>query len=151
MNVTLRRIAVSTTATVALVGGAAATADAATDEQEATVVAIARSDAEPGITNGLTPNGGTGAVLQNPNQVPAGYQQKFQTQASGGAIGAGVVAILLLGTVVFFRVKGGHMKVGDAVVVSLLGIALAGTVVGAMGDQLTNSVVGSLGGVLGGL
>lgn len=149
MNATLRRIAVSTTATVALLGGAAATATAA--EHEATVVAIARTDTEPNITNGLTPDGGTGAVLQNPNQVPAGYQQQIQTQASGGAIGAGVVAILLLGTVVFFRIKGGHMKAGDAVVVSLLGIALAGTVVGAMGDQLTNSVVGSLGGVLGGL
>ncbi|MFD7465105.1 MULTISPECIES: hypothetical protein [Streptomyces] len=156
MNATLRRIAVSTTATVALLGGAAATADAATVEQEATVLAIARTDTEPGssdgITNGLTPDGGTGAQLTNPQQqAPAGTQQQYQTQASGGAIGAGVVAILLLGTVVFFRVKGGHMKAGDAVVVSLLGIALAGTVVGAMGDQLTNSVVGSLGGVLGGL
>ncbi|MEV4041466.1 hypothetical protein [Streptomyces sp. NPDC049744] len=157
MNATLRRIAVSTTATVALLGGAAATADAATVEQEATILAIARTDTEPGsadgITNGLTPdNSGTGAQLTNPQQqAPAGAQQQYQTQASGGAIGAGVVAILLLGTVVFFRVKGGHMKAGDAVVVSLLGIALAGTVVGAMGDQLTNSVVGSLGGVLGGL
>lgn len=157
MNATLRRIAVSTTATVALLGGAAATADAATVEQEATVLAIARTDTEPGsadgITNGLTPdNSGTGAQLTNPQQqAPAGTQQQYQTQASGAAIGTGVVAILILGIVVFFRVKGGHLKVGDAVVVVLLGVALAGTVIGGLADQLTDSGVASLGGVLGGL
>lgn len=157
MNATLRRIAVSTTATVALLGGAAATADAATVEQEATVLAIARTDTEPGssdgITNGLTPdNSGTGAQLTNPQQqAPAGTQQQYQTQASGAAIGTGVVAILILGIVVFFRVKGGHLKAGDAVVVVLLGVALAGTVIGGLADQLTDSGVASLGGVLGGL
>lgn len=156
MNATLRRIAVSTTATVALLGGAAATADAATVEQEATVLAIARTDTEPGssdgITNGLTPDGGAGAQLTNPQQqLPAGTQQQYQTQASGAAIGTGVVAILILGIVVFFRVKGGHLKAGDAVVVVLLGVALAGTVIGGLADQLTDSGVASLGGVLGGL
>lgn len=153
MNATLRRIAVSTTATIALLGGGSATA-AAAPEHEATVLAIAKTDTQPGSADGITrdlaPNG-VGAPLQNPQQVPAGYNEQIQTQASGGAIGAGVVAILLLGTVVYFRFKGGHLKAGDAVVVTLLGIALAGTVVGAMGDQLTGSVITSLGGVLGGL
>ncbi|MFI8191387.1 hypothetical protein ACIF8T_21630 [Streptomyces sp. NPDC085946] len=153
MNATLRRIAVSTTATVALLGGAAATADAATAEHEATVVAIARTDAQPGIGTGLTPDNGSGAQLQNPttSQVPAGYPDQIQTQASGAAIGTGVVVILLLGSVVFFRVKGGHLKVGDAVVVTVLGVALAGTVIGGMADQIASSGVGALSNVLGGL
>jgi hypothetical protein len=156
MNATLRRIAVSTTATVALLGGAAATADAATAEHEATVLAIAKTDTQPGsadgIGRGLTPNG-VGAPLQNPDtaQIPAGYPQNLQTQASGTAIGTGVVVILLLGSVVFFRVKGGHLKVGDAVVVTFLGVALAGTVIGGMADQITGSGVGALSNVLGGL
>ena len=151
MNATLRRIAVSTTATVALLGGAAATATAA-PEHEATVLAIARTDTQPSLTNGVAPaNGGSGAPLNGPQQIPAGYPQQIQTQASGGAIGVGVVVIIVGGMYLVFRVKGGHLKVGDAVIVSLFGIALAGTVVGAMGDQLTTSVVTSLDGVLGGL
>jgi hypothetical protein len=156
MNAILRRLAVSTTATVALFGGAAATADAATAEHEATVIAIAKTDTAPGSADGigrdLAPNG-VGAPLQNPDtaQVPAGYPQQIQTQASGAAIGTGVVVILLLGTVVFFRVKGGHLKVGDAVVVTVLGVALAGTVIGGMADQIADSGVGALSGVLGGL
>lgn len=155
MNPTLRRLVVSGGATIALLGGAAATADAATPEHAATVIAIARTDTtDPnGITNGLTPDGGQGAQLQNPvtGIQPAGTTQQIQTQASGAAIGTGVVAILLLGTVVFFRIKHGHMKVGDAVVVILLGVALAGTVIGGLADQITDSGVASLGGVLGGL
>ncbi|MFI6854507.1 hypothetical protein [Streptomyces sp. NPDC050416] len=158
MNVTLRRIAVSTTATVALLGGATATASAASPEHEATVVAIAKAETPPGgtdgITNGLTPDhGGMGSQLQNPvnGQVPAGYPQQIQTQASGGAIGAGVVAILVLGIIVFVRVRGKDIKVGDAVVVTLFGIAVSGTVIGALGDQLTDSAVASLGSMLGGL
>ncbi|MFF7308148.1 hypothetical protein [Streptomyces sp. NPDC008137] len=157
MNVTLRRIAVSTTATVALLGGAAATASAAAPEHEATVIAMAKAETPPGgtdgITNGLTPdNSGMGAQLQNPvtGQVPAGTQQ-IQTKAGGGAIGAGVVAILVLGIVVFVRVKHRDIKPGDAVLVGLFGIALSGTVIGAMGDQITNSAISSLGNVLGGL
>jgi hypothetical protein len=157
MNVTLRRIAVSTTATVALLSGAAATASAAAPEHEATVIAIAKAETPPGgtdgITNGLTPdNSGMGAQLQNPvtGQVPAGTQQ-IQTKAGGGAIGAGVVAILVLGIIVFVRVRGKDIKVGDAVVVTLFGIAVSGTVIGALGDQLTDSAVASLGSMLGGL
>ncbi|MFF0166784.1 hypothetical protein [Streptomyces prasinus] len=153
MNASLRRIAVSTTATVALLGGAAATATAAAPEHEATVVAIARTDIQPGLTNGVAPaNGGSGAPLNGPQQqMPAGYPQQIQTQASGAAIGTGVAAIAILGLVVFFRVKGGHLKVGDAVVVTILGVALAGTVIGGMADQLTDTGVASLSNILGGL
>ncbi|WP_454131573.1 hypothetical protein, partial [Kitasatospora aureofaciens] len=79
MKATIRRIAVSTTATIALLGGAAATATAA-PEHEATVLAIAKTDAEPG--RDFAPNGGVGAPLQNPgtNQMPAGYNEQIQTQ-----------------------------------------------------------------------
>ena len=158
MNATVRRIAVSTAARTALLGGPAPTPTAAVAvEHEATVLAIAKTDTAPGSADGigrdLAPNGSVGAPIQNPNinQMPAGYNEQIQTQASGGVIGAGVVAILLLGTIVFFRHKGGHLKAGDAVVVTLLGIALAGTVVGTMGSQITGSAISSLGGVLGGL
>jgi hypothetical protein len=156
MNATLRRIAVSGAAAVALAGGAATTASAAvSDEHQATVLAIARTDTtDPNdITNGLTPDNGSGAQLQNPNNLqPAGVNgQQIQTQASGGVIAGGVVAIAILGLIVFFRVKGGHLKVGDAVVVMFLGVALAGTVIGGMADQITDSGVASLNGVLGGL
>jgi len=155
MNTTIRRIAVSGAAAVALLGSAAATATAATAEHEATIVAIAQTDTQDpaGITTGITTDGGQGAMLQNPvnNPQPAGYNQQIRTQASGGAIAGGVVAILLLGFVVFVRVKHRDIKIGDAVVVTLFGIAVSGTVIGGLGDQLTNSAIGALGGVLGGL
>ncbi len=158
MNPVLRRIAVSTTVTVALLGGTATAASAVGPEHEATVVAIAKTDTQPGgtdgITNGLTPdNSGMGSQLQNPvnGQLPAGTNQQIQTKAGEGAIGAGIVAILVLGIVVFVRVKHRDIKPGDAVLVGLFGIALSGTVIGAMGDQITNSAISSLGNVLGGL
>ncbi|MFE0794745.1 hypothetical protein [Streptomyces mutabilis] len=196
MNATLRRIAVSGSAAVAVLGGAATvtmvstpTASAAVSEavveravtapvtlpdgrtiritgmggyghhataEQVSVVAGFKADTEPGsadgITNGLTPDSGAGAQLVNPQQqMPAGYQQNIQTQASGGAIATGIVAILVLGIIVFFKVKAGHIKAFDAVLVSLLGVSLAGTVVGSMGSELTNSLVGSLGNMLGGL
>ncbi|MFD5221397.1 hypothetical protein ACFWMH_27530 [Streptomyces tendae] len=196
MNVTLRRIAVSGSAAVAVLGGAATLpviaaqpASAAVSEtvvaravtapvtlpdgrtvritgtggyghhateKQIAVVAGFKADTEPGssdgITNGLTPDSGTGSQLVNPQQqVPAGYNGQYQTQASGGAIATGVVAILVLGIIVFFKVKAGHIKAFDAVLVSLLGVSLAGTVVGSMGSDLTNSLVGSLGNMLGGL
>lgn len=153
MNATIRRIAVSGAAAVALAGGTT-TAAAAGPEHEATVIAIAHTDATPAsINNNLTPGNGSNAPLQNPvtQTVPANYTQQVQSQASGGAIGAGVVAILVLGIIVFVRVKHRDIKPGDAVLVGLFGIALSGTVIGAMGDQLTDSVVTSLGNVLGGL
>lgn len=153
MNRIARRIAVSTTATIALMSGAAATADAAVTEQhEATVVAIAKTDTQPGIGTGLTPAGGTGSALQNPvTGQQTGVNQQITTQASGGAIGVGVVAILVLGFVVFVRVKHKELKVGDAVLITLFGIAISGTVVGAMGDQLTNSAIASISSALSGL
>lgn len=197
MNTTLRRIAVSGSAAVALLGGAAAittdTADTAsateahaalqravtapvtlpdgrtmrvtglggyghqaTTEHVATVAAF-KADSQPGtagISSGLAPDSnGSGAQLQNPysNQVPAGYNQQITTQASGGVIGVGVVAVLVLGIIVFVRVKHRDIKPGDAVLVGLLGISLAGTVIGTMGHQITTSLIGSLGGVIGGL
>lgn len=157
MNATIRRIAVSGAAAVALLGAAGTATAAVTEEHEATVVAIAHTDTQDpaDITNGITPDGGQGAAIQNPlnqQQLPANVSpQQIQTQASGAAIGTGVVAIAILGIIVFFRVKGGHMKVGDLVVVTLLGVALAGTVIGGMADQITDSGVTSLGGILGGL
>lgn len=153
MNATIRRIAVSGAAAVALLGGAG-TATAASEEHEATVVAIAKTDVDnpAGITTGITPD--NGAAIQNPvdGLQPTGVNgQQIQTQASGAAVGTGVVAIAILGIIVFFRVKGGHLKPGDAVVVVLLGVALSATVIGTMADQLTDSGVASLGGILGGL
>ncbi|MFB7707921.1 hypothetical protein [Streptomyces sp. NPDC056105] len=192
MNTIIRRIAVSGSAAVALLGGAAAittaTAPAASAAEIQTtinratgtpvnmpdgrtihvrgmdaaaytaspaqhrVVLAAASDDQPdpsNITGGPVP--GSGAPVQNPNQAPAGTDQQLQTQAGGGTVAVGVVAILVLGIVVFFRVKKHDLKAGDAVLVGLFGIALSGTVVGAMGSQLTNSLVGSLGNMLGNL
>ncbi|MYS78378.1 hypothetical protein GTY88_49360 [Streptomyces sp. SID5926] len=195
MNVTLRRIAVSGSAAVAVLGGAAtitlaapSPASAATTEhvveravtapvnlpdgrtiritgmggyghhatnKHIAVVAGFKTDTEPGssdgITNGLTPdNSGTGAQLTNPQQQIPATQQNIQTQAGGGTLAVGIVAILVLGTIAFFRIKG-SVKIGDAVLFTFLGVALSGTVVGVMATQITQSGVGSLGGVLGGL
>ena len=83
--------------------------------------------------------------------MPAGYGQQITTQAGGGAIGVGIVVILLLGGLVFVKVKHSGLKAGDAVLTTLFGIALSGTVIGAMGNDLTKSVGGSVGGMLGGL
>jgi hypothetical protein len=143
---------------VAHVRGMDAAAYKATPEHTSTIVlAAAKTDStDPsGISNGLTSDGGQGAAITNP-QTPAtgqqtGYNQQITTQAGGSTIAVGIVAILVLGIVVFFRVRHNHLKVGDAVVVGLLGVALSGTVIGAMATQITNSGVGSLGGVLGGL
>lgn len=198
MNESFRRIAVSGSAAVALLGGAAAitavaaepasAADMQTAINRATgtpvtmpdgrtlhirgldtaayradaghytatvTLASAKTDTTPGITNGLTPdNSGSGAQLENPyntGQVPAGYGQQIQTQAGGATIGVGIVAILILGIVVFIKVKHSGLKAGDAVLTTLFGIALSGTAIGAMSSDLTTSVVGSVGNMLGGL
>lgn len=196
MIITIRQIAVSGSAAVALLGGAAAiTAVAApqasaaemqtvahravtapvqlpdgrtmritgmrgyghqaTSEHIATVAAY-KADAtpteDPSIGAGLTPDGGIGAQLQNPaNGTQTGYNQQVTTQAGGGTIAVGIVAILVLGIIVFFKVKHGHLKASDAVLVGLLGIAVSGTFIGTMGSSITNSLVGSLGTMLGGL
>ncbi len=197
MNATLRRIAVSGSAAVALLGGAAAgtvaTADIAsaaemqtvidratgapvklpdgrplrvpgldtagyraTDEQRTTVVSLAsvKTDSNPGVGTGLTPDGGSGAAIQNPySQTPVNVTpQQIQTQAGGGAvIGVGIVSILVLAILVWVKVKHSGLKAIDATLGILFGIALSGTVIGTMGSQLTNSLVGSMGTMLGGL
>lgn len=131
---------------------------AATDTHIATVAAFKTDTATTpptatdGVGTGLTPDGGTGAQLQNPvNGSQTGYNQQITTQAGGGTIAIGIVSILVLGIIVFFKVKHGHVKTLDAVLVGLLGIALSGTFVGAMGSSITNNMVGSLGSMLGGL
>jgi hypothetical protein len=118
-------------------------------------VASFSADSVPGSTaNGLAP-GGAGTAVQAPysnqQQIPVGYNQQITTQAGGGAIGVGIVTILVLGIIVFYKVRHGGLRTGDAVLGGLFGIALSGTVIGAMGSQLTNSIVGSLGSMLGGL
>lgn len=201
MSVTFRQIAVSGSAAVALLGGAAAigvasapTASAvemqtvahravtapvtlpdgrtvriagmggygyrATGEHTATVADFKTDDgpttppdATDGVGTGLTPDGGVGAAITNPvNGTQTGYnQQQITTQSASGYIGVGVATIAILGLIVFYKVRHGGMKTGDAVIGGLFGIALSGTVVGAMGNQLTHSLVGSLGSMLGGL
>ncbi|MFJ9012315.1 hypothetical protein [Streptomyces canus] len=118
----------------------------ATDAHVATVAAF-----KPGTD--LT-GSGQGTQLQTPyntGQTPADYQQIQAQTAGGGTLAVGIVAILVLGIIVFFKVKHGHIKALDATLVGLLGISLAGTIVGSMGSSLTNSLVGSLGSALGGL
>jgi hypothetical protein len=152
MNPFLRRFAVSGGAAIALLAGPAVTVADAT-EHEATVTVIAQGNPTPAPSD-LTTDPGSGAQLQNPigGQQPMGVNgEQIQTQASGGAIGAGVVAILALGIIVFVRVKHRDIKPGDAVLVGLFGIALSGTVIGAMGDSLTESAISSIGNVLSGL
>lgn len=196
MNVTLRQFAVSGSAAVAVLGGAATLpviaaqpASAAASEivvegavtapvtlpdgrtiritgmggyghqasaEQISVVAGFKADTQPGsvdgITNGLTPDSGTGSQLVNPQQqVPAGTQQQYQTQASGGTIAVGIVSILLLAIIVLVKVKHSGLKAIDATLGVLFGLALAGTFIGDMGQQMTNSIVGSLGNMLGGL
>lgn len=199
MNETFRRIAVSGSAAVALLGGATALATVTAEPASAADMqtAINRATGAPvtlpdgrtmhvpgldnvsyqaddshytaavtlasdttggtgGISNGLTPDSsGSGAQLEKPSntgQVPAGYGQQIQTQAGGGTmIGTGIVALLLLGIIVFFKIKHGSIKVGDAVLVAFLGVALSTTVIGVMVKSMTETGVGSLGGLLGGL
>jgi len=193
MRSTIRQFAVSGSAAVALLGGAAAITFAAPSPasaaemqtvahravtapvtlpdgrtmritgmggyghqataQHVATVADFKADttpaADPSFGTGLTP---AGAAITNPvNGTQTGYTQQVTTQSAGGYIAAGVVAIIALSIIVFFKVKHGHIKAFDAVLVGLLGVSLAGTVVGTMGHQITTSLVGSLGGVLGGL
>ncbi|MEU3613478.1 hypothetical protein ABZ725_14340 [Streptomyces sp. NPDC006872] len=201
MSTVIRRIAISGSAAVALLGGVATVAAAASETtsageiqhridratgapvtlpdgrvmhirgldtagQSATpeqhtataVLAAYKADADDpaGITNGLTPDSGSGSALQNPlnsgtGAVQTGVNDQIVTQASGGTVAVGIVAIFVLGIIVFVRVKHRDIKPGDAVLVGLFGIAISGTVIGAMGNQMTTSLVGSLSGVLGGL
>lgn len=127
----------------------------ATGEHIATVAAFKTDttpSADPSLGTGLTPDGGAGAALVNPvTGTQTGYNQQVTTQSTGAGVATGVVAILVLGIIVFFKVKHGHVKAMDAVVVGLFGIAISGTVIGGMGGSLTNSIVGSMGSMLSGL
>ena len=194
MSVTFRQIAVSGSAAVALLGGAATiglasapTASAteihttveravtapvtlpdgrtmritgmggyghqATEAHIATVAAFKTDGQDPaGITTGNTGDDGAGAQLQNPlntpRQTPAGYNQQITTQASGGVVAVGVVSILILGIIVFYKVKHGGLKAADAALGVVAGVAVGGTFLGPMISNMTNSLVGSLGSML---
>jgi hypothetical protein len=102
-------------------------------------------EGSPPISNGIDPRQGS-----VPQQVPGYGPQQIQTQAGGGSLAVGVVVILLLGTIAFFRVKK-DAKVGDAVLFVFLGVALSGTIIGALATNLTGAGITSIGGVLGGL
>ncbi|HTE56999.1 MAG TPA: hypothetical protein VK698_39370 [Kofleriaceae bacterium] len=193
MNTTIRRIAVSGSAAVALLGGAAAINMSAAPDASATEISTAidqatgapvnlpdgrvmhirgldtagyqadaahhtavvrlAADTNPGTTGGTyNDQTGTGTGQQNPtvgngvSYTPA----QVQTQAGGGTIAIGIVVIIVLGTIAFFRVKG-SAKVGDAVLFAFLGVAMSGTVFGVMAKTMSEQGVGSLGGILGGL
>jgi hypothetical protein len=195
MNTVIRRIAVSGSAAVALLGGAATLTAAAsepasateiqahidratgapvvlpggrvmhvpgldtagrsaTDEQHTAVVSLAayKTDAtDPaGITNGLTPDNGSGHALQNPlnsGTVPASTNQQIVTQAGGGAISITVAMGVGLLIVVIVMVKKGHVKFAQAAACVALGVYLAPTFVGPLVQQLGGSLGGSLGNV----
>ncbi|QQM45169.1 hypothetical protein [Streptomyces liliifuscus] len=197
MNATIRHIAVSGSALVALLGGAAAITtvtaqpasaadmetainratgasvnmpdgrtlhvrgmDAAsyraTDEHTRTVIlAAAKSEDDPNIGNGLTPDNGSGAALQNPNQpsingqVPANTYnpQQVQTQAGGGTISLTVAIGLALLAIVIVMVKKGHVKFAQAFACVALGVYLAPTFFGPLIQQLGGSAATGLGNV----
>jgi hypothetical protein len=193
MSITFRQFAVSGSAAIALLGGAAAigvaaapTASAAemqtvaeravtapvtlsdgrtmriagmggyghqaTAEHVATVAAYRTDTQDPaGITTGNTADDGTSSQLQNPyntGQIPAGYNQQITTQASGGTVAVGVVSILILAIIVFYKVKHGGLRAADAALGVVAGVAVGGTFLGPMIQNMTNSLVGSLGSML---
>lgn len=184
MTTTVRRIAVSGSAAVALLGGAAAitVVDAPQASAVETHTVIERAVTAPvNLPDGRTIRitgmggyghrateahvatvaawqpgtnpGGTGSQLQTPyntGQTPADYQQ-IQAQASGGTVAVGVVSIIILAIIVFYKVKHGGLKVADALLGVVAGVAVGGTFLGPMISGMTNSLVGSLGGVIGGL
>ena len=183
MTTTIRRIAVSGSAAVALLGGAAAitVVDAPHASAAETHTVVERAVTAPvnlpdGRTIRITGMGGYGhrateahvatvaawqpgtnpsgtTQLQTPyttGQTPADYQQ-IQAQASGGTIAVGIVSIIILGIIVFYKVKHGGLKIADAFLGVVAGVAVGGTFLGPMISGMTNSLVGSLGGVIGGL
>jgi hypothetical protein len=191
MNPTIRRIAVSGSAAVALLGGAAAitlvdspSASAAeqtvvhravtapvqmpdgrtvritgmggyghqaSDVHVATVAAF-KSDTDPNLGTGLTPDGGAGAAITNPaTGTQTGYNQQVTTQASGGTIGVGIVSIILLSVIVYVKVKHSGLKAADAALGVVAGVAVGGTFLGPMISNMTNSLVGSIGNALQGM
>ncbi|MEU4051280.1 hypothetical protein AB0F09_19035 [Streptomyces olivaceus] len=192
MNVTLRQFAVSGSAAVAVLGGAATITVAApspasaavsehvveravtapvtlpdgrtmritgmggyghhaTTEQISTVAGF-KTDTEPGsgdgITNGLTPDSGSGSQLVNPQQqTPAGTQQQYQTQAGGGAISLTVAVGIGLLIGVGLMIKRGSVRFIQAGACVALGVYLAPTFVGPLVQQLGGSIGAGLGNV----
>jgi hypothetical protein len=119
----------------------------ATGEHVATVAAF-KTDSNPNVGTGLTPDGGTGAALTNPvNGTQTGYRQQITTQASGGAISVTVaVGIgLLIGVIVM--VRRGSVKFVQAGACVALGVYLAPTFVGPLVQQLGGSLGSGLGNV----
>lgn len=196
MNTTIRRIAVSGSAAVALLGGAAmitvadsGTASAteiqtavdratgapvkmpdgrvihvrgldtagykASSEHTTTItLAAAKADTQPGgtdgITNGLTPDNGSGSAIQNPvdGMQPNGVNgQQIQTQAGGGAISVTVAVGLGLLIAVIVMIKRGTVRAVQAVACVALGVYLAPTFVGPLVQQLGGSIGTGLGNV----
>ncbi|MGW0577728.1 hypothetical protein ACWD25_17540 [Streptomyces sp. NPDC002920] len=199
MSTVIRRIAVSGSAAVALLGGAAtitvadsSTASAteiqshidratgapvnlpdgrvmhirgldtagrtATAEQQTAVVSLAAYQADAtdpsGITNGITPDNGSGHALQNPLNTPGGtgavqtgVNDQIVTQAGGGAISITVAMGVGLLIVVIVMVRRGQVKFAQAAMCIALGVYLAPTFVGPLVQQLGGSLGGSLGNV----
>ncbi|NUP18396.1 MAG: hypothetical protein HOZ81_20390 [Streptomyces sp.] len=115
-------------------------------------VAAYKTDADPStspdLSTGITPGGG--AQVQPPtNGQQTGYnQQQISTQAGGGVVAVGIVSILLLGIIVWFKVKHGGLKAADAALGVVAGVAVGGTFLGPMISNMTNSLVGSIGSAL---
>ena len=195
MNATIRHIAVSGSALVALLGGAtaittasaptASAADMETAINRATgaevklpdgrtthirgmdaaaytaspehtrtiVLAAAKSEEDPNVGTGLTPDNGSGAALQNPNtptvngQVNGINPQQVQTQAGGGTISLTVAIGLALLAIVIVMVKKGHVKFAQAFACVALGVYLAPTFFGPLIQQLGGSAATGLGNV----
>ena len=153
----------SAAALIALLGTAGPAAAATSDsygnaDQRAAVVQLAAGNddpAAPGGGNDPAPNGQQQQVPQQTvpqQQAPAPTQlDNVQTQGAGGAIAAGSVAVLLLGTICFFLVKKGGLKAGHLALGVAMGVLLAGTFIGPLVQQITGSAVTSFGSILGGL
>jgi hypothetical protein len=123
----------------------------ATSAHIATVAAF-KTDSSPGVGTGLTPDGGAGAAITNPvTGTQTGYNQQVVTQSAGGTIAIGMVSIIILGIIVFYKVKHGGLRVADAVIGVVAGVAVSGTFLGPMISNMTNSLVGSIGSALSGL
>ena len=193
MHTTIRRIAVSGSAAVALLGGAAAVTAAtappahaaethaaiertvtapvnlpdgrtiritgmggyghtATAEHVATVASFKTGEQDPAdITNGITPDNGNGAAIQNPlnqQQLPANVNpQQIQTQAGGGAISVTVAMGVGLLIVVIVMVRKGSVRFVQALVCVALGVYLAPTFFGPLIQQVGGSIGSGLGNV----
>ncbi|MFD4596753.1 hypothetical protein ACFWPQ_01845 [Streptomyces sp. NPDC058464] len=189
MSITFRQFAVSGSAAVAILGGAAAVtmatpspASAATQHvahravtapvtlpdgrtiritgmggyghtaTEAHVVTVAAFKTDSTSTGNTPAGSGAGTILQNPynsGQTTTGYNQQITTQsASSGVMAVGTVTILLLAVIVIYKIKHGGLKVADAVLGVVAGVAVSGTFLGPTITQVSNSLVTSFGSAL---